>query len=61
MCAFIWITESVTSDGVSGSTVVTPFAGVTLGDGCRMRTGARWQVSPNAALGVEAHRTTGSE
>ena len=40
--------------------VVTPFAGVTLGDGRRVRTGARWQVSPDAALGVEAHRTNGS-
>ena len=35
--------------------VVTPFAGITLGDGRRVRTGARWQVSPDAALGVEAH------
>ena len=25
-----------------------------------VRTGVRWQVSPDAALGVEAHRTAGS-
>ena len=36
--------------------VLTPYAGLTLGDGRTIRTGARWQVSLDAALGVEAHR-----
>ena len=45
----------------NGFGVVTPFAGMTLGDGRTMRTGARWQVSRDAALGVEARRETGYE
>ena len=44
-----------------GRGVVTPFAGMTLGDGRTIRTGARWQVSPDAAFGLEAHRETGDE
>ena len=40
--------------------VLTPFAGITLGDGRTLRAGTRWQVSPDAALGVEAHRTAGN-
>ena len=39
--------------------VVTPFAGMTFGDGRNVRTGARWQVSRDAALGIEARRETG--
>ena len=40
---------------------MTPFAGMTLGDARNMRTGARWQVSRDAAVGFEAHRQTGYE
>ena len=38
--------------------VLTPYAGVTLGDaGSRtMRTGARWQLGPDAVLGLEGTR-----
>ena len=38
--------------------VLTPYAGMTLGDaGHRaMRTGTRWQVSPDATFGLEASR-----
>ena len=38
--------------------VLTPYAGVTLGDaGARtMRTGARWQLSPDVVVGLEATR-----
>ena len=38
--------------------VLTPYAGMTLGDaGHRaMRTGTRWQVSPDATFGLEATR-----
>ena len=40
--------------------VLTPYAGLTLGDaGNRtVRTGTRWQVSPDATFGVEATRQT---
>ena len=43
-----------------GRGTVTPYAGVTVGDGRRrtMRTGARWQVGPDAALGLEGTRQT---
>ena len=43
-----------------GRGVLTPYAGLTLGDaGSRtMRTGARWQVGPDAALGLEGTRQT---
>ena len=39
--------------------LITPYAGLTLADeGSRtMRTGARWDIAPNAALGVEATRS----
>ena len=47
--------------GLAGAPgVLTPYAGMTLGDGRTVRSGARWQVSPDAALGVEAHRAAGS-
>ena len=38
--------------------VLTPYAGMTLGDaGHRaMRTGTRWQVSPDATFGLDATR-----
>ena len=38
--------------------VLTPYAGLTLGDaGSRtVRTGMRWQVTPDAVFGVEATR-----
>ena len=38
--------------------VLTPYAGLTLGDaGSRTeRTGARWQVDPNAVLALEGTR-----
>ena len=42
-----------------GRGVLTPYAGLTLGDaGSRtVRTGMRWQVTPDAVFGVEAsHR-----
>ena len=39
--------------------VITPFAGMTFGDGRNVRSGARWQVSRDAALGIEARRETG--
>ena len=40
--------------------VLTPYGGMTLGDaGNRaMRTGARWQLTPDAVVGVEATRQT---
>ena len=40
--------------------VLTPYAGVTLGDaGARtMRTGTRWQLSPDVVVGLEATRQT---
>ena len=43
-----------------GHGVLTPYAGLTLGDaGSRaVRTGARWQVGPDAALGLEDTRQT---
>ncbi|MDD9980042.1 MAG: hypothetical protein OXU81_01555 [Gammaproteobacteria bacterium] len=39
--------------------LITPYAGLILADeGSRtMRTGARWDIAPNAALGVEATRS----
>ena len=38
--------------------VLTPYAGVTLGDGGHrtVRTGTRWQLGPDAVLGLEATR-----
>ena len=38
--------------------VLTPYAGMTLGDaGARtMRTGARWQLGPDTVVGLEATR-----
>ena len=47
--------------GLPGSRgVLTPHAGMTLGDaGHRaIRTGARWQLSPDAVLGLEGTRQT---
>ena len=43
-----------------GHGVLTPYAGLTLGDaGSRtVRTGMRWQVTPDAVLGLEATRQT---
>ena len=43
-----------------GLGVLTPYAGLTLGDaGSRtVRTGARWQVGPDAVLGLEGTRQT---
>ena len=43
-----------------GRGVLTPYAGLTLGDaGSRtVHTGARWQVSPDAVLALEATRQT---
>ena len=43
-----------------GHGVLTPYAGLTLGDaGSRtVRTGMRWQVTPNAVFGLEATRQT---
>ena len=43
-----------------GRGVLTPYAGLTLGDAGRrtMRTGARWQVGADAALGLEGTRWT---
>ena len=40
---------------VHGHGVLTPYAGLTLGDGGTrtMRTGMRWQVAPNAIFGLE--------
>ena len=40
--------------------VLTPYAGMTLGDaGARtMRTGTRWQLSPDVVVGLEATRQT---
>ena len=40
--------------------VLTPYAGATLGDGKSrtLRTGARWQLNPDAVLGLEATRQT---
>ena len=45
-----------------GRGVLTPYAGVTLGDaGARtVRTGARWQLGPDAVLGLEGSRQTGA-
>ena len=38
-----------------GRGVLTPYAGVTLGEGHHtMRTGTRWQVSPDTTFGLEA-------
>ena len=38
-----------------GQGVLTPYAGVTLGEGHHtMRTGTRWQVSPDTTFGLEA-------
>ena len=41
-----------------GRGVLTPYAGLTLGDGGNrtVRTGARWQLTPDAVVGVEATR-----
>ena len=37
--------------------VLTPYAGLTLGDGARrLRTGTRWKLSPDATVSVEATR-----
>lgn len=47
-----------------GRGVLTPYAGMTLGDGGNrtVRTGARWQVGPDTVVGVEATRqTSGAE
>ena len=43
-----------------GHGVLTPYAGLVLGDaGSRtVRTGARWQVGPDAVLGLEGARQT---
>ena len=43
-----------------GHGVLTPYAGMTLGDaGTRtLRTGTRWQLSPDAVLGLEGTRQT---
>ena len=43
-----------------GHGVLTPYAGLTLGDaGSRtVRTGMRWQVTPDAVFGLEATRQT---
>ena len=40
--------------------VLTPYAGMTLGDaGARtMRTGTRWQLGPDTVVGLEATRQT---
>ena len=40
--------------------VLTPYAGMTLGDAGdqTVRTGARWQISPDAVLGLEGIRQT---
>ena len=46
--------------GVGGALgVVTPYAGVSFegGGGGTVRTGARWQIAPQAALGLELTRT----
>ena len=42
----------------NGRGVLTPYAGVTLGDGGHrtVRTGARWQLGPDAVLGLEGTR-----
>ena len=39
--------------------VLTPYAGVSLADGASraLRAGARWALSPGAALGLEGTRT----
>ena len=45
--------------GVPGNRgVLTPYAGLTLGDGGNrtVRTGTRWQLGPDAVLGLEATR-----
>ena len=40
-----------------GRGVLTPYDGMTLGAGTRtMRTGARWQLSPDVVVGLEATR-----
>ena len=40
-----------------GRGALTPYAGMTLGDSARtMRTGARWQLSPDTVVSVEATR-----
>ena len=47
--------------GLPGSRgVLTPYAGLTLGDaGSRtVRTGTRWQLGPDTVVGVEATRQT---
>ena len=38
--------------------VLTPYAGMTLGDGDSrtVRSGARWQLNPDAVFGLEATR-----
>ena len=43
-----------------GRGTLTPYAGLTLGDGRRrtVRIGARWQVGPGAVLGIEGTRQT---
>ena len=42
-----------------GRGMLTPYTGMTLGAGTRtMRTGARWQLRPDAVLGLEATRQT---
>ena len=43
--------------------LLTPYAGLTLaGEGSRtLRTGARWDIAPDAALGVEGQRSGGDE
>ena len=47
-----------------GRGVLTPYSGVTLGDGGSrtVRTGTRWQMGPDVAVGLEATRqTSGTE
>ena len=43
-----------------GRSVLTPYAGLTLGDAGRrsVRTGARWQLGPGTVVGIEATRQT---
>ena len=42
--------------------VVTPYAGFTAagGESRSYRTGARWRIAPDAALGLEAARNEGA-
>ena len=48
----------------SGRGVLTPYAGMTLGDGDSrtVRSGARWQLNPDAVVGLEAsQQSSGTE